>query len=58
MEVDHKTPLHRGGDLYDPANLQALCRSCHIGKTAAENRREPTEAEEAWRALVDELVEM
>ena len=29
----------RGGDLYEENNLQALCRSCHIAKTASENRR-------------------
>lgn len=35
-EVDHI----RGHDagLYDPVNLQVLCRGCHIEKTSAENR--------------------
>ena len=36
LEVDHVTPLSRGGAPYDKANLQCLCRSCHIGKSAAE----------------------
>ena len=37
------------------SNLQTLCRSCHLAKTAGENRREPTAAERAWRDLVGEL---
>ena len=52
MEVDHVRPLDRGGDPWALSNLQALCRRCHIGKTAAENRRPPTAAEAAWRDLV------
>ena len=39
LEVDHVRPLRRGGSPYDPANLQALCRSCHILKTSGENTR-------------------
>ena len=30
-------------------NLQALCRGCHIKKTAGENQRELTPAELRWR---------
>ena len=41
-EVDHIVPLHKGGDPFDMDNLQALCRSCHIAKTARENQRELT----------------
>ena len=55
MEADHVRLLHKGGDPWDMANLQTPCRRCHILKTAAENRREPTAAEAAWRALVREL---
>ena len=54
-EVDHILPLDRGGDPWASDNLQVLCRGCHTQKTASENRREPTPAEAAWRALVDEL---
>ena len=39
-EVDHRTPVHLGGDPYQRANLQALCRSCHIAKTRTENENE------------------
>ena len=56
MEVDHVVPLDKGGDPWALDNLQALCRGCHIEKTAAENRRPPTPAEEEWRALVRELL--
>lgn len=36
-DVDHREPLVRRLDLaYEWANLQALCRSCHNTKTAAE----------------------
>lgn len=55
-EVDHIRPLHRGGDPWAESNLQAICRNHHIEKTRAENRREPTAAERAWRELVAELL--
>ena len=32
LECDHIRPLHLGGAQWDPANLQALCRGCHIAK--------------------------
>lgn len=28
-EVHHSVPLHKGGSLYDPRNLVALCKECH-----------------------------
>ena len=37
-EIDHVTPLFRGGT-NDSSNLQALCRSCHISKSAGEAAR-------------------
>ena len=56
LEVDHVVPLDEGGDLYDPAGLQVLCRGCHILKTAGENRNPvPPEVQE-WRDLVAELL--
>ena len=57
LECDHVLPLDRGGDPWDMANLQTLCRICHIAKTAAENRRAPTPAESAWRELVAEMLD-
>ena len=35
--VDHITPLEGGGGMYDEANLQPLCASCHSTKTASED---------------------
>ena len=57
LECDHVTPLQRepGQDPFDPNGLQTLCRACHIEKTRAENRRELTPDERAWRELVAEL---
>ena len=50
LECDHVTPLQAepGQDPYDMTNLQTLCRSCHIEKTRAENRRPLTVEEKAW----------
>ena len=60
LEVDHLVPLEDGGDPWSESNLQALCRGCHIAKTAAENRaRRPASASVlAWRQLVDELLDL
>ena len=57
LECDHIVPMQRepGQDPYDMNGLQSLCRACHVEKTRRENRRPPTEAETAWRALVAEL---
>ena len=54
LEVDHIKPLKDGGDMWDLANLQSLCRPCHFQKTASENgipRLRPETL--AWQALVD-----
>ena len=32
LECDHVVPVAQGGAPYDPANLQTLCRGCHILK--------------------------
>ena len=58
LECDHIVPLQcePGQDPYDMNGLQTLCRSCHIEKTAGENRRPLTPAELAWRELVAEMV--
>ena len=36
-EVDHVVPIGRGGEEWDRANLQPLCRACHEAKSAREN---------------------
>ena len=38
FEIDHRTPLFRGGHPTQESNLQALCRSCHMFKSAVSDR--------------------
>ena len=60
LEVDHKTPLEDGGDMYGLRNLGALCRGCHIEKTREEGRRRHVKAlpqeQKDWRALLEQRV--
>ena len=59
LECDHVRPVEQGGAKYDPANLQVLCRGCHISKTRAENRKRQeriTPLGSGWRRLVEELL--
>ena len=51
LEVDHKTPLYRGGS-NDLDNLQALCRRCHLDKTRHDYRGGPLPGEEEWASLI------
>ena len=37
-EVDHQVPKAQGGT-DEPSNLAAICRPCHLAKTAEENGR-------------------
>ena len=56
LEVDHRVPLEDGGALYDPGNLQSLCRGCHIDKTSGENLvKEPSLEQQAWRQYMVDL---
>ncbi|MCU7531893.1 HNH endonuclease [Prescottella equi] len=36
VDVDHRVNLAAGGERYDPANLQSLCKPHHDDKTSAE----------------------
>ncbi len=55
LEVDHKTALEDGGDLYDLDNLQALCRSCHFSKSRREQQaRHPRPDRDGWQTFIDE----
>ncbi|MFC7447903.1 HNH endonuclease signature motif containing protein [Rhodococcus daqingensis] len=36
VDVDHIVGLTSGGEKYDPANLQSLCKPHHDAKTRAE----------------------
>ena len=59
LAVDHIRAVRYGGPLWNPDNLQTLCDGqpnyCHRRKTATEQRPEPTEGEQAWAAMMDEL---
>lgn len=58
LEADHIEPLKTWpGCPYDTANIQTLCRSCHIAKTAAENRPKPTDEQAKWQALIAEMTD-
>jgi 5-methylcytosine-specific restriction protein A len=39
-EVDHRIPKAQGGT-DSPSNLQAICRPCHLAKTARESTNTP-----------------
>jgi 5-methylcytosine-specific restriction endonuclease McrA len=39
--TDHITPVRLGGDFYDPANHQSLCRPCHQAKSSSERLIQP-----------------
>ena len=57
LECDHIVPLDKGGDPWDPANLQTLCVGCHVEKSQYE--REPRfkadPERERWRELVKRI---
>ncbi|QDL93529.1 HNH endonuclease [Paroceanicella profunda] len=57
LEVDHIKPVRTHPELsYAPANLQALCPSCHTRKTRLECGHPPVpEARREWRSFVAEL---
>lgn len=55
LEVDHIVRVVDGGAIWDPDNLQTLCRRCHIDKSRSEHMATLTPSEWAWRASVDQL---
>ena len=52
LEAHHEPPLKAGGDPYDLAGIQTLCRDCHIEKHKAEN---DIEGRSEWRAWVKNM---
>ena len=53
LECDHRIPLYRGGSVWDLANLQALCRQCHLAKTRRDRRGGPEHPSIlAWRRFM------
>lgn len=59
LEVDHVKPVRTHPALaFDPANLQALCPSCHTRKTRLECGHPPpltTPARDAWQDAIRAL---
>lgn len=57
LEVDHIQPVRTHPELsYDPANLQALCPSCHTRKTRIECGHKPARVDmRDWQAAVSQL---
>ena len=57
--VHHKTPIQApwNGEPFERANLQALCRACHLEVHAELDAelQQPDPAREAWDNLVNEL---
>ena len=56
FEVDHVRPIRSGGAVWDPDNLQTLCRPCHSLKTASEKRPD-TPGRDEWVEAVEALVQ-
>ena len=57
LELHHVRPLASGGKVWDAANCQTLCRSCHITLTGRSNKRALNPTEKRWAALVDALAD-
>ena len=56
LECDHIQPLEDGGAEFDPANLQSLCRRCHIAKTTREAMASRPPEVRAWRQYVNRVL--
>ena len=54
-EVDHIRPLFKGGQPFALPNLQPLCRTHHIEKTALDNAK-PIPGRAEWRQYVQSLM--
>ena len=57
LELHHIQPVAAGGKAWDALNCMAVCRSCHIEKTARGNKRKKSATEIRWQVLVDALSE-
>jgi 5-methylcytosine-specific restriction endonuclease McrA len=56
LEVDHVQPVDRRPDLaLVLANLQTLCRTCHLDKTRAEQGRSLKPDQQAWQEAIFSL---
>ena len=53
LEAHHVRPISDGGAVFDLANIETLCRGCHVAVHRRPDR--PDRMPAAWRALIDEL---
>ena len=56
FEVDHILPIAKGGDPYELANTQTLCRPCHFRKSVLDRGGVPHVADAAWERLKAEMM--
>ena len=56
LECDHVLPPLRGGAVWHKANLQCLCRGCHIKKGRTDRQVKLDPEVRRWRALRDSLL--
>ena len=54
-ELDHIVPLAHGGELMDEANVQPLCESHHLVKTARDFGCDPLPERDAWTDRLERL---
>ena len=57
LEAHHVTPIGAGGAVFDLANIESLCRTCHIAvhrRAARRGRRPDFRMPAGWWALVNE----
>lgn len=45
--IDHIKPVRLGGEFFEKANLQPLCKSCHERKSAMERHGNPVGSEKS-----------
>ena len=53
IQVHHKTPVSLGGAIWDLANLEVVCRSCHLEA----HRKIEAEKMPEWQRRLYELVD-
>ena len=56
MEVHHRKPLAEGGDPFDMAGLESICRGCHIALTTGQNRKPADPEMGQWAAYIKQLI--
>ena len=55
LEVDHIIPVMQGGEWWDAAGLQTLCRACHFDKSRADISG-PDPERDLWKKCLQKFV--